>query len=244
MKKSILPLIILFSGILMLIYGCTKDESNPDNGNNALIINEGEMIIKGTSDYEFSMTLEEASYLVTYKEKAPGSLKNFQCYSDFLSIWLDYMPYSIMALRESNWYEGSVIEESTSNYTWRFKVTASGEYQIEFHKIPLSKTAVNLPQNFSGAGATVFGPVAISGSASFTIDCSDAKQAGFVVSLFNASTGAELLSPEYKPLYVNLDSNDNGINVINTTITKSGLSGIYLIEVHANMFATYTLNIH
>ena len=243
MKKSILPFIILFSGILVLIYSCTKDEGDPDNGNNELILNEGEMIIKGTSDFEFSMTLEEASYLVSYKEKAPGSLKNFQCYSDFLSSWLDYMPFSIMALRESNWYEGSVIQESTSNYTWKFKVIASGEYQIEFHKLPLSKTAVTLPQNFSGAGATVFGPVAISGNTSFTINCSDAQQAGFMVSLFNATTGEELLSPGYKPLYVNLDSNDNAINNISTTITKSGLSGTYLIEVHTNLYANYTLNI-
>ena len=243
MKTQFIQTTLFLMLIVFFNISCGNEENTDTKGQNELIVNTDEMIINGNSNYEFSMTLEEASYLVTYKEKVSGDLKNFQCYSDFLSSWMEYMPYSIMALRESSWYEGSVIEESTSNYTWKFKVIASGEYQILFQKLPLSKAAVNLPQNFSGAGATVFGPVTISGNVSFTIICNDAQQAGFTVSLFNATTGEEVLNPGYKPLYVNLDSNNNGINNINTTIAKSGLSGTYLIEVHTNLFANYTISI-
>jgi hypothetical protein len=243
MKKSILQLLIPVTGILIMSYGCSKDKSDPGTGTNEITVNDGEMIIKGTSNYEFTMGMEDCSYLVNYKEKEMGNLNNFEEYSDLLGMWMTYIPSSIMALRSSGWYEGSVINVTYSG-TYRFRVTASGDYQIEFHKIPLSTSPVGLPQDYSGAGGTVFGPFSASGTVSFDISCPDAQQAGFMVQLFSATTGEEVLSTGYKPLYVNLDANNNGINNINTTVTKTGLSGSYLVSVETNLYADYTVSIY
>lgn len=237
MKKYI----FLIIAIILVLAGCDKEEV-AKNENNELTTNEGNITIKGSSNYEFSMSTEGAVYLVIYKEKAKGSLKNLEMYVDFYGEWTSLMPQSFMALRDNGWYEGSIIQSYGAG-NFDYKVTAVSDYQIEFHKLPLSKTAESLPKTYTGAGGTVFGPVSISSDATFVITCADANQAGFTVELVEATTGEKIYNPGYKPLYVNLDENSNAINNINTTITKYGLSGNYLIAVNANIYANYTVGI-
>jgi hypothetical protein len=233
---------ILFLCGALLTISCKKDNNTPkDTGTNKVVTGNGEVTITGNSDYEFSMALEKATYVVTYKEKAKGSLTNYQINIAVLGGWTSLMPLSFKALRDTGWYEGSVVTESTSANTFQYKVFASGSYQIRYQKLPLPKTSETLPKTYTGAGGTVFGPVSIAASPIFTIVCSDAKQAGFTVTLFNATTGEEMYSAGYKPLYMNLDNNNKVINNINTTVTPTLATGNYLIEVEANQDATYSI---
>jgi hypothetical protein len=240
--KTTLKLIILLSGIIILGLSCTKDNDKSDNSDNQVTNNNGNITVKGTSNYEFEVELEGA-YKITFKEKSISNLENVQIYIEIMGGWIDWMPGSIMALRANTWYEGAWTQSYSKKAIYKFKVTASGEYEVTFEKLPLSKAAVNLPQTFTGAGGTFFGPVSISGSASFTIKCSDAR-AGFTVMLLDATTGNAILNTNNMHLYTNLDASYNIIYNINTTVTKSGLSGTYLILVVANMFADYTIEIN
>jgi hypothetical protein len=243
MKIATFKLVLLISGIILLTYSCKKDTTGTDNGKNEVITNNGDITIKGSSNYEFSVDLEAAAYKITFKEKASGNLENVEIYIEIMGGWTSWMPGSIMALRASNWYEGSWIQSYSKKAAQRFKVTASGEYEITFQKLPLSQAAVNLPQNFSGSGGTFFGPMSISGNATFSIKCSDAK-AGFTVILLDATTGNVIVNPDHTNLYTNIDANYKLINNINATVTKTGLSGTYLILVTANAFANYTIAVN
>jgi hypothetical protein len=243
MKTSAFKIAVICSGIMILSYSCKKDDDNTDNGSakNEVITNAGDITVKGSSNYEFEIELQGA-YDITFKEKAMGNLENVQIYIEILGGWIDWMPGSIMALRTNDWYEGSWTQSYSKKAMYKFKVAASGAFEVTFQKLPLSQDAVSLPQNFSGAGGTFFGPLSISGNATFTINCSDAI-AGFTVILLDATTGIAILNPDHTHLYTNLDANYNIIYNINTTVTLSDLSGTYLILVLANMNADYTVSV-
>jgi hypothetical protein len=244
MKTSAIKLAIILSGIIILNFSCEKNNDNTDNAGteNEVITNAGNITVKGSSNYEFEIELQGA-YKITFKEKALGNLENVQIYIEILGGWIDWMPGSVMALRANNWYEGSWMQSYSNSSTLKFKVTASGEYEVTFEKLPLSQAAVNLPQNFSGAGGTFFGPISISENATFSIGCSDAI-ASFTVILLDATTGIAVLNPDHTHLYTNLDENYNIIYNINTIVSMTGLSGTYLINVVANMYANYTVSVY
>lgn len=242
MKTSIIKLAALFL-IILLANSCTKD-SNSDGGStkNEVITAGGSITVKGSSNYEFTVDLEAAAYIITFKEKEVGHLENVEIYIEVFGGWTDWMPGSIMALRESNWYEGSWTQSYSAAGTFKFKVTATGEFEVVFQKLPLSQAAVNIPQNYTGAGATIFGPISLTGQASFSVNCSDAI-AGFSVILLDATTGEILVNPDHTNLFTNVDDNYQVINSFNTTVIKTGLSGNYLINVIANMNAKYTVGV-
>jgi hypothetical protein len=243
MKTSIVKHALLLSAVIIFSYGCKKDNGNTDNGRNELITNGGNITVKGTSNYEFEVELEGA-YIITFKEKAIGDLQNVEIYIEVFGGWTDWMPGGIMALRSDNWYEGSTIQSYSERATLKFKATASGQFEVTFEKLPLSKATVNLPQSYTGAGSTFFGPVSISGNATFDIVCSDANQTAFTVNILDAITGAIILNSDNTILYTNYSANQGLTNNISTTITKPGISGTYLIWVCANGNADYTLGIH
>lgn len=247
--KTIYKLIFIVSGIIML--GCnsktestatSNDKGDKKNMKNELIIDAGNITVRGSSNYEFEAELEGA-YIITFKEKTLGDLENVQFYIEIMGGWTDWMPGSIMALRSSKWYEGSTIQSYSKKETHKFKVTASGEYEITFEKLPLSKVVVNPPQNFSGAGSTFFGPVSLSGNSTFKITCSDAKQVAFTVNILDANSGNIIVNPDRTILYTNVGADYKLTDNINTTVTKSGLSGTYLIWVCGNANAQYTIGI-
>jgi hypothetical protein len=153
------------------------------------------------------------------------------------------MPGGTMALRDNGWLEGATIQSYSERATYKFKVTASGEYEVTFEKLPLSQPLVNLPQNYTGAGSTFFGPLSISGNAMFKITCSDAREVAFTVNLVDAVTGNLIVNPDHSILYTNVEGDFSLTNNINTTVTKQGLSGTYLIWVCGNANALYTIGI-
>ncbi len=243
MKTTTSKLVLLISGFILLSYSCKKETGGTDTGKNEIITNNGDITVKGNSNYEFSVDLEAAAYKITFKEKASGNLDNVEIYIEIMGGWTDWMPGSMMALRSNSWYEGSWTQSYSTKATQKFKVTASGEYEVTFQKLPLSQTAVNLPQNFSGAGATIFGPLSVTANATFKIKCSDAK-ASFTVVLLDATTGHIIVNPDHTNLYTNVDADYKLINNIDATFTKTGLSGTYLINVIANSNANYTLTVN
>jgi hypothetical protein len=248
--KTTNKIVFILTGIFML--GCnsktdtsitSEGEVGKNNVKNELVANAGNITIRGNSNYEFETELEGA-YIITFKEKAIGNLKNVQIYIEIMGGWTEWMPGGINALRSNGWYEGATIQSYSNKGSFKFKVTASGVFEITFEKLPLAKNAAELPVSFTGAGSTFLGPVSVSGDASFKITCSDAQQAGFTVNILDANNGNTILNSDRSILYTNVGADFKLTNNINTTVTKSGLSGTYLIWVCGNGNAKYTVDMH
>jgi len=203
----------------------------------------GNVTITGNKDYEFEMEFEEGAYVVCFKQKTIGALKNFSVFIETLNSWNGLMPFSASSLNEeSGYYETVDITSFSSLENLRYKVEATGEYIIEYKKLPLEKEKIATPITFSGKGSRVFGPVELSGTASFKIVCGDAAKAGFSVQLFNAENGEEILNENYMPLYVNIED-AKAVNTIDKTLSLDNLAGIYLINVDANGMAEYSVTV-
>jgi len=203
----------------------------------------GNVTIMGNKDYEFEMDFEEGTYLVVFKQKTMGALKNFSVFIETLNSWNGLMPFSASSLNdESGYYETADIASFSSTEKLKYKVEASGEYIIEYKKLPLDKENISAPITFGSKGSRVFGPIELSGEATFKIICEDAAKAGFSVQLYNAETGEEILNENYMPLYVNIEDG-KAVNSINKTVSLNNLSGIYLINVDANGRADYSITV-
>jgi hypothetical protein len=244
MKTTIFKLFMLLTGIILLSISCKNDEGSNDNLDNQVITNNGNITVKGSGNYEFTIEVDAAAYLITFKEKAQGNLDNVEIDIPIMGGWVDWMPWSIMALRSSSWYEGATIQSYSKKQTLKFNATATGAFEVTFEKLPLSKAAVNTPQTFTGAGSTFFGPVTISNNGTLTITCSDACQAGFTVNIVDATNGNMLVNTDNTALYSNYDMATSKLtNNISVVKTKTGLSGNYFIWVSANMNANYTVQV-
>jgi len=246
--------VIYLTGLILsgIIFSCNSNTDNAvknnhevleNSGKNEIIADAGNITVRGSSGYEFETELEGA-YIITFKEKKPGNLENVQFYIEIMGGWTEWMPGGIIALRSNGWYEGATIQSYSQKATHKFKVTASGAFEITFEKLPLLKAVVHPPQEFSGAGSTFFGPVALSGTKTFRITCDDACQVAFTVNILDADTGNILLNPDNTILYTNVGAGYKLTNSIHREVTKSGLSGNYLIWVSTNGNAKYSVGIN
>jgi len=235
-------LIVLFVASVLL--SCKKDDNDDTNSGKSDVTKvENQTSISGSSNYEFSMAMEDASYMVTFREKEIGNIEDYSIWVEIFGGWTNLLPGSSFALNTStNWYEGSDITKFTDSDTYKYKIIANGDYEIIYEKLPLTKTTVAAPQNYSGMGRKVFGPVTLSENTTFIISCADAKQAGFTIELYT-SLGAEILDADYHVLYVNLDGNSNAINTIDKTLSRTLAAGEYLINVDANYLSEYTIKV-
>jgi hypothetical protein len=235
----------------LVLFSCSKTDDKPGTDNidptgksdGKITNSNGVITISGTNNFEYKMAFENSGYIVNFKEKALGNLSDYSIWIDFFSSWTGLLPGSSSSLNSSSGlYESMDVTKFTDSDSAKFKIAATGEYVIEYKKLPLSTAADAMPKTYSGAGRRVFGPIALSATSSFVLNCADAKNAGFTAELFDAS-GEEILDSEYAILFVNLENNAI-FNVIDRTITWTDLiPGNYYVNIDANGAASYTLTI-
>lgn len=197
------------------------------------------MTITGSQAGQFTMTMEKAKYLVSVKS-ATG---NIGMTTPEMGTDTDLIPYDSASLESSGSYEQQMIHNWNTAGDNSFKITFAGSetgpYTIAWTKLPSGVAAVSPPQKYTGKGQKVLGPVKLNaGTATFTLSCPDAKQAGFNVQLFNADTGAGLGMVGY---------NAEGGSVTNSySATKTqniAAAGNYYIQVTANSAAAWEIDV-
>ena len=255
MKKNLLFLLGIALSVSILTNGCKKDDDNtstPTNNNNnnnnsctnEVISRNDSIIITGCSTIEPTITFGTEGYLLTICEKTYGCVDKFEVYQTAFSTYQNVKAGMASALREDGWYSQSDIWTNLQG-SWKWKTTATDTYKIIFAKLPLRKTVVSAPQTYATKGRTVLGPVNLSGNVSFDVTCADAKQAGFTVELFDATTGSKIVDNDGIAV-LNLVNYENGqsINNYHKVVNLNLSNANYLIQVSANKDAAWEVKVN
>jgi len=197
--------------------------------------------MSGNSSKEFRITMEEGGYYLRMKTK---DLWNGLIDVSIKSATSGYgvTMYSRLSSGkdEDGWHVYERIEHMYSTDENIFVVEAEGPYIIEIHKLPLSSGNKDLPLKFKGSGTMAVGPVASEGSITLKAKTADAKQAGFVINVMDATTG-ETTNIAYMNVDLETKAVTNEID-ITETVDLAG-PGSYFFHVTANMDCEWELEL-
>lgn len=203
-----------------------------------MVIANGTTTVSGTNDYEFQL-IGAGKYIIRMKEKSYGNIKNFQFWSKPGNQWLMWAAATGTSNVLTGYCETADII-TVSQDTTKGKITVTGEYIIEFMKLPKDTVAQALPKSFTGSGNCVFGPITLKPNTLFTVTCADAVNSAFAVQLFDAN-GNEVFNDNSQTLFSNIQ-NGSVVNNFQENITKKELAaGNYYINVDANGRSSYTV---
>lgn len=197
--------------------------------------------MSGNSSKEFTLMMEEGGYYLRMKTKDLFNGLNSVDVKSAESGYSIGMYSSLSSGKdEDGWYVYERIEHWYSTGETIFMVEAEGPYIIEVYKLPMSSGNRDLPLNFKGSGTMAVGPVSSEESITIKAKTADARQAGFVIEVVDATTG-QMANIAYMNVDMETKESINEVD-ITETVELAG-TGVYFIHVTSNKDCEWELEI-
>ncbi|MGA2297476.1 MAG: hypothetical protein ABSG15_08015 [FCB group bacterium] len=247
--KFYLSHIIIIIIISVFFLGCGKQNNNKqpfsEQQENSSVsgvtvaTNQNTIVITGTGERSTpKFIMEKGAYIVNFKYRGISG-NQFEVFlpsrqSGFPPVSL--APYLGFAKDASGWSnESKIFQWKGEKSDVSLNIKATDEWKIEFYRLPLKDSPLQIPTILAGTGSQVTKLFELKkGQITFDIKCPDTQKAGFMVTLYDGKTGQHVL-PEII-IASNVEAGADASKTEYASIKKIDIpyEGLYLLEIAAN----------